>query len=204
MQIKQEYIDRSEELLLPEGCHFDDERVSFIRRMESGDLLAVPGRGKTTALRAKLYCMAQNLQLNEGDNMPSTTNNLFEKYNFGIEKEAINEGKEIQECVKELSTGYPRLQMVGVNCTKPEYVASLIKEMKQGTDLPIGVYPNSGLIYDAKTKTWTQPEDILDFGSYATEYLEAGAVAVGGCCTTDVDQIKQVVQAKEQYLNKSL
>ena len=33
-----------------------------------------------------------NLQLNEGDNMPSTTNNLFEKYNFGIEKEAINEG----------------------------------------------------------------------------------------------------------------
>ena len=116
----------------------------------------------------------------------------------------INEGKEIQDCVKELSTGYPRLQMVGVNCTKPEYVASLIKEMKQGTDLPIGVYPNSGLIYDAKTKTWTQPEDILDFGSYATEYLEAGAVAVGGCCTTDVDQIQQVVQAKEQYLNKSL
>ena len=66
MQIKQEYIDRSEELLLPEGCHFDDERVSFIRRMESGDLLAVPGSGKTTALRAKLYCMAQNLPLNEG------------------------------------------------------------------------------------------------------------------------------------------
>lgn len=66
MQIKQEYIDRSEELLLPEGCHFDDERVSFIRRMESGDLLAVPGSGKTTALRAKLYCMAQNLPLDEG------------------------------------------------------------------------------------------------------------------------------------------
>lgn len=66
MQIKQEYIERSEELLLPEGCHFDAERVSFIRRMESGDLLAVPGSGKTTVLRAKLYCMAQNLPLDDG------------------------------------------------------------------------------------------------------------------------------------------
>lgn len=66
MQIKQEYIKSSEELLLPEGCHFDAERVSFIRRMESGDLLAVPGSGKTTVLRAKLYCMAQNLPLDDG------------------------------------------------------------------------------------------------------------------------------------------
>ena len=65
MQIKQEYIDKSEALLLPDGCHFDEERVSFIKKMDSGDLLAVPGSGKTTALRAKLYCMAQNLPLSD-------------------------------------------------------------------------------------------------------------------------------------------
>ena len=65
MQIRQEYIDKAEALLLPEGCHFDDERVRFIKKMDSGDLLAVPGSGKTTALRAKLYCMAQNLPLSE-------------------------------------------------------------------------------------------------------------------------------------------
>lgn len=65
MQIKQEYIGKAEALLLPEGCHFDDERIRFIKRMDSGDLLAVPGSGKTTALRAKLYCMAQNLPLSD-------------------------------------------------------------------------------------------------------------------------------------------
>lgn len=65
MQIKQEYIDKSEALLLPDGCHFDEERVRFIKKMDSGDLLAVPGSGKTTALRAKLYCMAQNLPLSD-------------------------------------------------------------------------------------------------------------------------------------------
>ena len=65
MQIKQEYIERAEVLLLPEGCHFDEERIRFIGKMDSGDLLAVPGSGKTTALRAKLYCMSQNLPLSD-------------------------------------------------------------------------------------------------------------------------------------------
>lgn len=63
MQIKKEFIEQAETLLLPDGCHFDDERVRFIKKMDNGDLLAVPGSGKTTALRAKLYCMAQNLPL---------------------------------------------------------------------------------------------------------------------------------------------
>ena len=33
-----------------------------------------------------------NIQSNEGDNMPSTSNNLFQRYNFGIEKEGIGDG----------------------------------------------------------------------------------------------------------------
>lgn len=66
MQIKQEYINKAEALLLPENFHFDDERIRFIRWMKSGDLLAVPGSGKTTALRAKLYVLSQNLPLKDG------------------------------------------------------------------------------------------------------------------------------------------
>lgn len=65
MHIEREYIEKAEQLLLPVGCHFDDERKAFINRLDSGDLLAVPGSGKTTALRAKLYCMAQNLPLKD-------------------------------------------------------------------------------------------------------------------------------------------
>lgn len=51
---------------MPDGCHFDEERIQFINRLESGDLLAVPGSGKTTALRAKLYCMAKELPMKDG------------------------------------------------------------------------------------------------------------------------------------------
>lgn len=66
MEIKSENIAKAEQLLLPDGCSFDPERVQFITRLESGDLLAVPGSGKTTALRAKLYCMAKELPMKDG------------------------------------------------------------------------------------------------------------------------------------------
>ena len=66
MEIKQENIAKAEQLLLPEGGHFNEERVQFIKRLVSGDLLAVPGSGKTTALRAKLYCMAKGLPMEDG------------------------------------------------------------------------------------------------------------------------------------------
>lgn len=66
MEIKPENIARAEQLLLPDSCHFDEERIQFINRLESGDLLAVPGSGKTTALRAKLYCMAKELPMKDG------------------------------------------------------------------------------------------------------------------------------------------
>ena len=65
MKIKPENIAKAEQILLPNSCHFDEERLQFINRLESGDLLAVPGSGKTTALRAKLYCMSKELPMKD-------------------------------------------------------------------------------------------------------------------------------------------
>ena len=114
---------------------------------------------------------------------------------------SICEGDRISDCAKALSSGYPHLKMIGVNCSKPEYIESLIRELKSATDLPIGVYPNSGLIYDPATKTWTKAEGQLDFGEYAFKYMMAGADAVGGCCTTAAEQIRQTADAREKYLS---
>ena len=112
----------------------------------------------------------------------------------------INEGDKISDCARVLSEGHPHLKMIGVNCSKPDYIASLIREIKSASDLPIGVYPNSGLIYDPETKTWTQPKNIMNFGAYALDYMQAGADAVGGCCTTDCEQIEQVVSVREAFV----
>lgn len=70
-------IEKAEQVLLSDGIHFDSERRLFIKDLESCDLLAVPGSGKTTALQAKLICMARHLPLeeNKGILVLSHTNN---------------------------------------------------------------------------------------------------------------------------------
>ncbi len=110
-----------------------------------------------------------------------------------------NKGERIRDCVRELSGGFPHLRMIGVNCTKPEFIVSLIEEMKEETDLPIAVYPNSGMVYDPATKTWSGSGD-MDFEQYALRYMAAGARAVGGCCTTVEEQIRQVARARDRFL----
>ena len=109
-------------------------------------------------------------------------------------------GEPISECAAALSQDHPHLKMIGVNCTKPEYIESLIHSLKSSTDLPVAVYPNSGEVYDPVTKTWTHAGGEMDFGTYALRYMAAGASAVGGCCTTTGHHIQQVVRAREHYL----
>ncbi|MDO5439653.1 MAG: homocysteine S-methyltransferase [Erysipelotrichaceae bacterium] len=106
----------------------------------------------------------------------------------------------VRECAEVLSKDHPHLKMIGINCTKPEYIVSLIGELKKGTDLPVGVYPNSGEKYDPLTKTWTHAEGQMDFGAYAFSYMTAGADAAGGCCTTTCTHIEQVAEARKKYL----
>ena len=112
----------------------------------------------------------------------------------------INEGDLIRDCAAELSRGYPGLKMIGVNCSKPEYIVSLIHEIRNATDMPVGVYPNSGLVYNPGTKTWSVPDGQMDFGAYALAYMKAGAVAVGGCCTTNKEHIRQVAEIRDKFV----
>ncbi len=113
-------------------------------------------------------------------------------------------GELIRECAEILSKDHPHLCMLGVNCTKPEYVTSLITELKKGTSLPIVVYPNSGEKYDPVTKTWSSSENEKDFGAYAYDYMKAGASAVGGCCTTVESHIQKVVAARDTFIENGM
>ena len=58
MLIDDIHIAEAERLLIGNN-HFDQERLDFIKSLDSCDLLAVPGSGKTTALQAKLYCLSK-------------------------------------------------------------------------------------------------------------------------------------------------
>ncbi len=66
IEIQDTHIQESESILI-DGKSFEKrERIPFIKDLNSCDLLAVPGSGKTTALLAKLYCLAKHLPFKDG------------------------------------------------------------------------------------------------------------------------------------------
>ncbi len=66
IKITEEDIACAEKILLPEGMFFNTERQDFIRYLETVDLQAVPGSGKTTAILAKLLIFEKYLPFDDG------------------------------------------------------------------------------------------------------------------------------------------
>ncbi|MGI0517515.1 ATP-dependent helicase [Treponema denticola] len=64
--ITNEDIEYAEKILLPANKHFDEERRNFITNLDTIDLQAVPGSGKTTALLAKLIILEKKMPFPDG------------------------------------------------------------------------------------------------------------------------------------------
>ena len=112
----------------------------------------------------------------------------------------ICEGDDIRQCAETLSKERPRLKAIGVNCVKPQFVESLICELKAGCDLPVVVYPNSGETWEPVKKIWYGGAEKVSFGDWARRYYAAGASAVGGCCTTVDSHIRQVTEVRREFV----
>ena len=107
-------------------------------------------------------------------------------------------GDRIADCARFLDKE-PQVAAIGVNCTAPEFVADLIKEIKAHTEKPVAVYPNSGETYDAADKNWkgeSQP-----FAAYVKTWYEAGARLIGGCCRTTPEDIKGIAALRKILTN---
>lgn len=66
IEITDQDIQYAERILLPEGRTFDPERRAFICNLNTLDLQAVPGSGKTTVLLAKLLILESKLPFSDG------------------------------------------------------------------------------------------------------------------------------------------
>lgn len=86
----EKYIPQAEKIFLGKGTFKDDrnERIDFIKNLKTCDLLAVPGSGKTTALIAKLYCIAQNMPFEDGSGILvlAHTNNAVDEIEKKLKK----------------------------------------------------------------------------------------------------------------------
>jgi homocysteine S-methyltransferase len=94
----------------------------------------------------------------------------------------------------ELVSAAPSVVAIGVNCTKPEYVTSLLKKLASKGDLPLVVYPNAGRVWDGENMCWIgQGHETLPTPTIA-EWVKAGAALVGGCCGLGPSAIRQLDQ----------
>ena len=111
-----------------------------------------------------------------------------------------SQGEPLADCVAALE-GFAQVAAVGVNCTAPEHIASLIDQMRASTTKPIVVYPNSGEHYDAVHKQWqgdtgaahaTPSSAAAHFAEAARGWHARGARLIGGCCRTTPEDIAAV------------
>jgi homocysteine S-methyltransferase len=111
------------------------------------------------------------------------------------DEQHLNDGTPLQKAVK-LFDAHPSVFALGVNCTHPQYISGLIQVIKQHSNKQVLVYPNSGEVYDATSKTWKALSAPLDFGEMAQTWIKEGANMIGGCCRIGPAHIQQLSSAR--------
>jgi homocysteine S-methyltransferase len=107
------------------------------------------------------------------------------------------EGEDVGVCAAALQP-FVQITAIGVNCTRPQYVSSLLRRMARATDKPLLAYPNSGERYEATQKTWLGSAVDVPFADQSRSWYEAGARLIGGCCRTtpkDIAALRHVLVA---------
>jgi homocysteine S-methyltransferase len=111
---------------------------------------------------------------------------------FSCRDEAhVCEREKLEECIRQVQSS-PQVAAVGINCTSPMFIPSLIREARKATDKPILVYPNSGESYSAEKNDWNGDPVHESFGEEARTWYEAGARLIGGCCRTSPQDIEVI------------
>jgi homocysteine S-methyltransferase len=95
----------------------------------------------------------------------------------------LSDGTPVEEAVR-IATGGGRVVAVGVNCTAPEHVDSLLERIRACTALPVVVYPNSG----RDRLAGAFPAHVV------AGWRERGARAIGGCCGIGPDAIATIAR----------
>ena len=109
----------------------------------------------------------------------------------GRDERHISDGTPIADCAAFLDN-VEQIVAVGINCTPPSLIPSLIREVRWATAKPIVVYPNSGETYDAARKVWLGQSVPAEFGTFSREWRKEGAALIGGCCRTRPAHIRQI------------
>ena len=105
----------------------------------------------------------------------------------------LSDGTPFAEAIHTVSV-VPNVVAVGVNCTAPAHIESLVSLAAAQTDKRVLAYPNRGAAYDPVAKRW-EGAGREDLGPMAGTWVRAGASIVGGCCGTGPEDIRAIAAA---------
>jgi len=114
---------------------------------------------------------------------------VYAWFSFSCKDEShISDGTELSVCGEYLSQ-FSQVVAIGLNCTAPDYVDSLIRILKKTAKKPIIIYPNSGEHYDPIHKVWNSGAPGTTYRDRVKVWYESGARLIGGCCRTKPSDI---------------
>lgn len=117
---------------------------------------------------------------------------------------SISDGTPLRTAAGEFS-GHRRVAALGVNCTPPQFIGSLLYELRHAApDKALIAYPNSGEHYDVSNNSWHGTATPVECGSAAVTWRGAGARIIGGCCRmgpTHINQIRRSLGAPAHNKN---
>lgn len=103
----------------------------------------------------------------------------------------VSHGEPFAACVA-LANRHEQAVAVGVNCTAPRHITSLLKHAATITDKPLLAYPNSGEEWDSVARCWLPDTGDRGFHQAASQWYQAGARLIGGCCRTGPAEIRKI------------
>jgi homocysteine S-methyltransferase len=106
--------------------------------------------------------------------------------------ERLSDGTPVEDAVR-IADGSGRLVALGINCTAPEHIDSLLERARASTALPLLVYPNHGRTWDGREWRGTGMAGFPP--ATVARWRERGARAIGGCCGIGPDAIAGVARA---------
>lgn len=118
-----------------------------------------------------------------------------------LKEGAMPDGTALETFAKTMEAN-PQVEAFGINCVKREWVEPALLKMREHTEKPLVVYPNSGETYDPVTKTWhaAGPHE-PSWSHYVPLWEKTGALCLGGCCRTlpqDISEIARLVSAAQK------
>jgi homocysteine S-methyltransferase len=108
------------------------------------------------------------------------------------DEQCISDGTPLRE-VSRIFRDHPRVLALGVNCTAPHLITSLIGEIRQAAPgKEIVVYPNSGETFEVADNSWHGSVSPVECANESKAWLSAGAKFVGGCCRVGPEHITAI------------